>query len=67
MKLRIELELGNAAFTEGGPDEVEHILASLAGRLPDPLAPTNGELSLHDSCGNWVGYARITGGKIRNR
>lgn len=59
MKLTIELELGNAAFVDGGTEEVRRILDGLCDRLPEPLSETNGELSLHDLNGNWVGKARI--------
>ena len=59
MKLVIEIELDNAAFEEGGTEEVARILESLASRLPEPLRDTNGELSAHDFNGNRVGFARI--------
>lgn len=59
MKLRIEIELDNAAFEDGGPGEVERILLDIASRLPDPLDETNGKLVLHDINGNWCGFARI--------
>lgn len=59
MKLIIELALDNAAFEEGGADEVRRILESVASRIPDPLDQTGGTLSLHDANGNWVGTAEI--------
>lgn len=59
MKLRIEIDLDNAAFMEGGPAEVERILIDVASRIPDPLDQTGGELSLHDLNGNYCGFARI--------
>lgn len=59
MKLRIEMELDNAAFEDGGTEEVQRILDDLCGRLPEPLAQTGGDYSLHDINGNWVGKARI--------
>jgi hypothetical protein len=59
MTLRIEIELDNSAFEEGGTDEVARILADLATRLPDPLRDTRGDLTLHDANGNWCGKARI--------
>jgi hypothetical protein len=65
MKLVIELELNNEAFQEGGAEEVARILEGIGERVPDPLTRTNGDLSLHDRNGNWVGFAKITGGNIR--
>lgn len=59
MRLNITIELDNAAFEDGGPDEVARILADLASRLPDPLDQTGGALSLHDANGNHVGTAEI--------
>lgn len=59
MKLTIEIELDNAAFEDGGAEEVGRILASVAERIPDPLA-VSGELTLHDHNGNWCGRAEIT-------
>lgn len=67
MKLKIEIELDNAAFEDNGPEEVTRILECLASRLPDPPALTGQELSCHDVNGNWVGYARIVKGKISER
>lgn len=60
MKLRIEIELDNAAF-EGdyGPSEVEGVLNDVVSRLPAPLRHTGRKLNLHDSNGNHVGYAEI--------
>lgn len=59
LKLVIRMELDTAAFEDAGVDEVTRLLESVAARIPDPLAPTNGGLSLHDSNGNWVGEAVI--------
>lgn len=59
MKLVIEMSLDNAAFEDGGAEEVARILASIASRIPDPLSETNGALSLHDANGNRVGTAEI--------
>lgn len=59
MKLTITIELDNAAFTEGGAEEVGRILADVAERIPDPPAETNGDLVLHDFNGNFCGTARI--------
>lgn len=53
------MDLDNAAFEEGGAEEVGRILASIAERIPDPLRDTNGEYSLHDANGNYCGSARI--------
>jgi hypothetical protein len=65
MKLVIEIELDNAVFEDGGTDEVGRLLNDLPTRLPEPLEMTNGDLSLHDANGNWVGYAKITRGTIK--
>jgi hypothetical protein len=59
MTLTIKIDLDNAAFEDGGADEVARILASVASRIPDPLGPTNGTLSLHDANGNHCGTAEI--------
>jgi hypothetical protein len=59
MLLRIELELDNAAFEDGGTEEVERILVDLCSRLPEPLRDTNGDLVLHDINGNYAGKARV--------
>ncbi len=59
MKLVIEISLDNAAFEDGGVEEVTRILANIAERLPDPLRDTNGALSIHDYNGNHVGTAEI--------
>jgi len=61
MRLTIELDLNNAAFEDGGAEEVARILESVASRIPDPLKETNGDLSLHDYNGNYCGSARIEG------
>lgn len=65
MKLKIEVELDNAAFDE--EEELPRILVDLASRVPDPPALTGQDLSIHDSNGNWVGYARIAAGKVKGR
>lgn len=59
MVLHIRIELDNAAFQEGGADEVARILESVASRIPDPLDQTGGALSLHDANGNYCGSAEI--------
>jgi len=61
MTLKIKIDLDNAAFEDGGTEEVQRILDDLCSRLPEPLADTNGDLNLHDINGNHVGTARITG------
>lgn len=58
MKLTITLNLDNAAFEDGGADEVGRILASVASRIPDPLQAA--ALILHDANGNRCGEAAIT-------
>lgn len=69
MKLVIEMDLDNAAFDAdgGGADEVGRILATIAERIPDPPALTNGAYSLHDCNGNWVGDFRIMKGSVKRR
>jgi hypothetical protein len=62
MKLVISIDLGNAAFEEGGAEEVGRILASVAERIPDPLRPSD-KLSLHDANGNYCGEAVIIAGR----
>ena len=60
MTLKIKLNLDNAAFKEGGTEEVQRILDDLCTRLPKPLTKTNGEYLLYDSNGNYIGRAKIT-------
>lgn len=60
LRLTVKIELDNSAFEEFGVEEVTRLLESVASRIPDPLAPTNGGLSLHDANGNWVGEAVIS-------
>lgn len=60
MKLTITIDLDNAAFEDGGAEEVGRILADVASRIPDPLDQTGGALSLHDINGNHCGTAEIT-------
>jgi hypothetical protein len=57
--LNVRIELDNAAFEDGGAEEVARILASVGERIPDPLQETNGAMSLHDANGNWCGEAKI--------
>lgn len=59
MKLTITIDLDNAAFADGGAEEVVRILASVAERIPDPLSSTGGPLNLHDYNGNHCGTAEI--------
>lgn len=59
MKLVIEMDLDNAAFDEGGVDEVASVLANAAQRLPHPLTTTDSPIKLRDTNGNHVGTARI--------
>lgn len=60
MKLRIEVDLDNAAFQDDAEGEYERIFADVASRLPVPVRDTNGRLTLRDSNGNIVGHAEIT-------
>ena len=64
MKLRIEIELDNAAFANGTYSaEVQRVLTTLVTRLP--LYPYVGpNIDVYDSNGNRVGYARIMQGII---
>jgi hypothetical protein len=59
MLLTIRVELDNAAFADGGVEEISRILEDIGTRLPDPLGKTDGTLSLHDYNGNHVGTAEI--------
>lgn len=59
MELVIKIDLDNAAFADGGTAELQRVLDSLYGRLPDPITPTHGDLNLYDINGNHVGTARI--------
>lgn len=60
MELTIKITLDNAAFEDGGAEEVGRILADVTSRIPDPLRSTNGQLMLHDANGNYCGSAEIT-------
>lgn len=59
MKLILSMDLDNAAFEDGGAEEVGRILSSVAERIPDPLGPTSGKLSMHDANGNYCGEVVI--------
>lgn len=59
MKLIIKIELDNAAFEDGGTEEINRILQDLCDRLSEPLGTTPSAINLHDINGNWVGDARI--------
>lgn len=59
MRLDIEIELNNAVFEDDGVAEVARLLEYIASVIPDPLAPTNSDLLLHDRNGNYCGFARI--------
>jgi hypothetical protein len=62
MTLRIKIELDNAAFSEGGANEIERVLTAMCRRLPEPLAADT--LPLFDFNGNKVGEAKITGRSV---
>lgn len=57
MKLVIEMELDNAAFTDNPTDEIRYVIQDAISRMPDQLE--TGKLELFDSNGNTVGTARI--------
>lgn len=57
--LAIRIELGNAAFEEGGVQEIGRLFGSIESRLPLDLSDTNGALNLHDANGNHCGTAEI--------
>lgn len=60
MVLTITLtDLDNDAFEGDFPGELERILVGLCSRVPETPRDTEGELSLHDANGNYVGSARI--------
>jgi len=63
MQLKILMDLDNAAFSEGGVEEVGRILASVAERIPEPLDLSE-RLSLHDANGNYCGSAEIVRGDV---
>ena len=61
MKLKIEISLDNAAFEDGGTDEILEVVTAaierLRGRWPEvPPAETH----VTDSNGNKVGKAEVT-------
>lgn len=58
MKLTIEIKLDNAAFEDGGTEEIARILADMCEQLPDPLT-TRIDYVMRDANGNTVGKARI--------
>jgi hypothetical protein len=61
MKLKVEIQLDGAAFTdEGGLLEVQRILHELVDRLSSPLEATNEGINLRDYNGNLCGKARVT-------
>lgn len=60
MKLKIEIQMDNAAFEPDYVEEVQSILEDLCERLPYPLKETNGDLNLRDTNGNTVGKAAVT-------
>jgi len=58
MQLTISIDCSNPVF-ELDPEELPRILHDLAERVPQPVAPTNGALNIHDANGNHVGLASI--------
>lgn len=59
MKFKLEMDLNNAAFSDGdGAEELARILDDLAKRVATTPFPTTGEFRLRDSNGNTVGKAR---------
>lgn len=60
MQLKITIDLGNAAFEDGGTDELDRILSELANRLPEPSDANGSEfVNLYDVNGNHCGAAEI--------
>jgi hypothetical protein len=59
MTLTIKIELNNAIFADAGVEEVARLLESVASRIPDPIAKTNGRYSLHEANGNYCGHFEI--------
>lgn len=57
--LRVQMALGNAAFTEGGSSEVQTILTDAAQRLPFDVQHCSDRVQLIDSNGNKVGTLEI--------
>lgn len=63
MKLKIEIDLGNAAFGEGDFDcgfEVARILKQLSLYMVECGCPATLEKPLHDINGNNVGKAEVS-------
>jgi len=67
MKLKIEIQMDNAAFESPGETarfrdggEVARILSRLAGNLRDRTIEPGEIENLHDVNGNHVGQARVT-------
>lgn len=58
MKLRIAIEMNNAAFEEGRGAEAARILRDLADRLEDDGVQAGTHIPLYDINGNRVGNAR---------
>ncbi len=69
MRMTIEVEMSNAAFTDDGPGaesrEAARILRVLAGRIEcHPDFSPELSLALHDINGNRVGRADIRGDRV---
>jgi hypothetical protein len=61
MKLKIEIEMDNAAFEDGNGREAARILRDLADNIePWQLAAGEANPSLRDANGNKVGTAKVT-------
>ncbi len=60
MRLTITMDLDNAAFEDGGGQEITRILTDLCRKLPDEIC--EGNRALFDINGNRVGTAEIVQG-----
>jgi len=59
MTLTITMDLDNAAFEDGGVEEVARILKKIVTKLPHELGPVD-NFKLMDGNGNTVARAEIT-------
>ena len=65
MKLVIEIELDNDAFSEDAAEEVGRILQRVADRVATPPERTVDDVVLIDINGNYCGWAAIKRGKVK--
>jgi hypothetical protein len=56
MKFRLEIDTGNAAFSDGNlGNEIARILKKVAAKVCDDTRALHGDSKLHDYNGNTVG------------